>query len=148
MPRSLEKLAAVSGGTGINKQINDSIGVCWFVTWARPGGIKDSAAAISAVTGWDYSLDKILEAGERIADLERAFTVRHGLTPEDDYIVSERLIEPPPDGPGKGKSIKPYLRGMVNEYYRLMGWDEKSGKPWRSTLRRLGLEGVAEDLWG
>lgn len=134
--------------TGINKHINDSIGVCWFVSWARPGGIKDSAAAISAVTGWDYSLEEILQAGERIANLERAFNIRHGLTPEDDYVVPKRLVEPPIDGLGKGKTIEPYLKGMVNEYYRLMGWDDKTGKPWRSTLRRLGLDDVARDLWG
>ncbi|RLE52552.1 MAG: hypothetical protein DRJ26_04580 [Candidatus Methanomethylicota archaeon] len=29
---------------------------------------------------------------------------------------------------------------MVKEYYRLMGWDEKKGKPLRSTLQRLGLD--------
>lgn len=33
------------------------------------------------------------------------------------------------------------------EYYRLMGWDEKTGKPWRSTLNRLNLEDMAKDLW-
>ncbi|MBI2909036.1 MAG: hypothetical protein HYX92_15440 [Chloroflexi bacterium] len=53
----------------------------------------------------------------------------------------------PPDGPGAGRSIKPYLKGMVMEYYRLMGWDEKTGKPWRSTLNRLNLEDMAKDLW-
>jgi aldehyde:ferredoxin oxidoreductase len=37
---------------------------------------------------------------------------------------------------------------MINEYYRLMGWDEKTGKPWRSTLKRLALDEVAKDLWG
>ncbi|MBI2909043.1 MAG: hypothetical protein HYX92_15475 [Chloroflexi bacterium] len=134
-------------GTNVHKQINDSIGVCWFLTWARPGGIKESADAISAVTGWDYSLEEIREAGERIAHLERAFNIRRGLKPEDDYTVPPRMLEPPEDGAGKGKSIGPYLKGMINEYYRLMGWDEKTGKPWRSTLNRLGLEDVAKDLW-
>jgi aldehyde:ferredoxin oxidoreductase len=37
---------------------------------------------------------------------------------------------------------------MVEEYYRLMGWDPKSGKPWRKTLERFGLTSVAHDLWG
>jgi aldehyde:ferredoxin oxidoreductase len=37
---------------------------------------------------------------------------------------------------------------MVNEYYRLMGWDEKTGKPWRNTLKRLGLEEIIKDMWG
>jgi aldehyde:ferredoxin oxidoreductase len=37
---------------------------------------------------------------------------------------------------------------MVNQYYQLMGWDEKTGKPLRKTLKRFGLDDVAGDLWG
>ena len=31
---------------------------------------------------------------------------------------------------------------MVKEYYQLMGWDEKTAKPLKSTLRRLDLDYV------
>jgi len=134
--------------TGINKYIYDSIGVCWFLTFGRPGGIDLTAQALSSVTGWDWSKEELLECGERIANLERAYNVRHGLTPFDDHSnVSKRLLEAAPSGPGRGKTIAPYLVGMVNEYYHLMGWDEKTGKPLSRTLRRLGLEDVARDLW-
>jgi len=34
------------------------------------------------------------------------------------------------------------------EYYRLSGWDEKTGKPWRTTLERVGLEDEIKDIWG
>ena len=40
------------------------------------------------------------------------------------------------------------LKGMVKEYYQLMGWDLKTGKPLRSTLRRLGLRKEERDMWG
>jgi len=69
------------------------------------------------------------------------------LTPEDDYNV-RRLIEAPVDGKAKGKSIEPYLRGMINEYYETLGWDRKTGKPYRSTLERLGMDDIADDVWG
>jgi aldehyde:ferredoxin oxidoreductase len=36
---------------------------------------------------------------------------------------------------------------MVKQYYRLMGWDEKTGKPWRSTLTSVGLGHIADDIW-
>jgi aldehyde:ferredoxin oxidoreductase len=81
-------------------------------------------------------------------NLERAFNVRHGLTPDDDYNVPERILEGQNDGPCAGVPLRPHLKGMINEYYRLMGWDEKTGKPWKSTLDRLGLNEIAEDLWG
>jgi len=89
----------------------------------------------------------MFEAGFRVMHLERAFNLRHGLKPEDDWTVTPRLVDPPLDGPAKGKSMKPHLVGMVKEYYRLMGWDEKSGKPWKSTLVNAGLEDVIADLW-
>jgi aldehyde:ferredoxin oxidoreductase len=37
---------------------------------------------------------------------------------------------------------------MVYDYYKLMGWDPKTGKPFRRTLFELGLDDVATDLWG
>ena len=131
----------------IIKALNDSLGVCWYAIWGLPGALDLAASAISAVTGWDLTAKEMWESGERILNLERAFNVRQGLTPQDDYNVSARIIEPPLDGPAKGKSISPFLRGMINEYYRYLGWDEKTGKPWRSTLERLGMEDVIKDLW-
>jgi len=133
--------------TGILKFIHDCTGVCWFCAWGVPEVLRLSAEAISAATGWDFSPDDLWAAGERVMQLERAFNVKHGLTPSDDCNVPARLTEAPADGPGAGKSIRPYLPQMVKEYYRLMGWDEKSGKPWRKTLQRFGLQDVAEDLW-
>jgi aldehyde:ferredoxin oxidoreductase len=34
----------------------------------------------------------------------------------------------------------------LKEFYRLCGYDEKTGIPTRQTLERLGLENVAVDL--
>jgi aldehyde:ferredoxin oxidoreductase len=132
----------------IVKSIDDSVGICWFATWGLPGILNMEAEAISAMTGWDITGDELRTAGERILNLERCFNVRHGLVPQDDYNVSRRIIEEPPDGPGKGKAIGWYLKGMINEYYALLGWDEKSGKPWRSTLKRLGMEDIIDSVWG
>jgi len=133
--------------TGIIKFINDCSGICWFITWGLQNVLKLTAESISAATGWDYSQEELLETGERVMQLERAFNSRHGLTPEDDWDVSKRLIEAPADGRAAGISIEPYLKGMVMEYYRLMGWDQKTGKPWRATLKKIGLDDVINDLW-
>ncbi|RJQ62626.1 MAG: hypothetical protein C4530_04635 [Desulfobacteraceae bacterium] len=58
------------------------------------------------------------------------------------------MLSSPVDGPAKGISSWPYLKGVVEESYRLMGWDTKIGKPLRSTLRRLRLEKEIADMWG
>ncbi len=55
------------------------------------------------------------------------------------WNVTPRLI----DRPAEGKGVRPYLV----EYYRLIGWDEKTGKPWRSTLKSVGLEHIGDDIW-
>jgi aldehyde:ferredoxin oxidoreductase len=131
----------------IIKCLDDSIGVCWFASWGYPGIMELSANAISAVTGWDITTRDLWEVGERILALQQAFNIKQGWTPKDDYEVPARVTEAPPDGPAKGISIKPYLRGMINEYYRYLGWDEKTGKPWRRTLARLNLDPIIRDLW-
>ncbi len=129
------------------KYWDDSHGACWFAAWGVPGVVSYSAEAVAAATGWGFTPSEALMVGKRIVNLERAFNVRHGLTPTDDYEVSPRMVSEPPQGRGKGKLMAPYVRGMVMEVYRLMGWDEKTGKPWRSTLREVGLEDIADDVW-
>jgi aldehyde:ferredoxin oxidoreductase len=133
--------------TGIIKMLNDSGGFCMFTTMGLREVIRLQADTLNAITGWDYTTDELREIGERALQLERAFNVRHGLKPEDDWTVPERLVSAPDDGPAKGISIKPYLEGMVKEYHKLMGWDAKTGKPLISTLRRVRLDDVIKDLW-
>jgi aldehyde:ferredoxin oxidoreductase len=132
---------------GIVKMANDCTGLCMFITWGLKGGNAFVVEALNAATGWDISVEEYLDVGERVMHLERAFNVRHGLRPEDDWIVPERLLEAPPDGRAKGRSIGPYLEWMVKEYHRLMDWDPITGKPFRRALSRLGLDEVIKDLW-
>ncbi|MBI2909040.1 MAG: hypothetical protein HYX92_15460 [Chloroflexi bacterium] len=134
--------------TGIWKTASDCDGLCWSASWTVPGAFDLVAEGISLAAGWRYSREDLIELGERVLQLERSFNIRHGLTPEDDFDVSPRLLEAPRDGRAAGISIEPHIRGMIGEYYRLMGWDEKTGRPWRSTLERSGLGDVAKDLWG
>ncbi|MFA4836075.1 MAG: aldehyde ferredoxin oxidoreductase C-terminal domain-containing protein [Dehalococcoidia bacterium] len=125
----------------------DCIGTCFYAL--VPGGtVATSTQSINALTGWGFSNDDAFTVGERALNLERAFNVRHGLKPEDDYTTTQRMLAAPTDGPAKGVTMAPYLKGMVMDYYAECGWDEKTGKPWRHTLERLGMEDVARDLWG
>jgi aldehyde:ferredoxin oxidoreductase len=134
--------------TGIIKFMNDCTGMCMSTSWGTDEIRRMNADSVNAVTGWDMTRDEMGALGLRVMHLERAFNIRHGLKPEDDWIITPRLIDPPLNGPAMGKSMKPNLEGMVNEYNRLMGWDEKTGKPWRSSLKASGLDDVIEDMWG
>jgi len=121
----------------------EATGICYFgISESRKGQHQDMVDALAAITGWkDLTLDEVLTVGERILQHERVFNVRHGLTPEDDYQnVGQRFIDPVPDGPYKGWTIAPYLKGLVFDFYRIAGWDERTGVPYKDTLRRLGID--------
>ncbi len=123
----------------------DVLGICVHAAIGVP--LKLLIELLSAVTGWDITLKEFYTTIYRGVNLARAFNVRHGLTPADDW-PSQRILEPPPDGPAEGVTAKKTLKAMLDDYYKQMGWDPKTGKPWRSTLMELGLDDVAVDLWG
>ncbi|MFH0846669.1 MAG: aldehyde ferredoxin oxidoreductase C-terminal domain-containing protein [Chloroflexota bacterium] len=101
---------------------------------------------VNAATGWKMTFEDAVAAADREVNLMRAFNLRHGvsLAVEAPSILYSSV---PVDGPAKGKDIKPGWSHMLDEYYKHMGWDRKSGKPWPETLKKLGLNKEAEDLW-
>jgi aldehyde:ferredoxin oxidoreductase len=50
--------------------------------------------------------------------------VKLGVRKKDDYLPKRLMAEPLADGPSKGESIsKNDMDTMLDEYYRLRGWD-------------------------
>jgi aldehyde:ferredoxin oxidoreductase len=99
----------------------------------QPDGILDY---INAVTGADYTLDELLQAGERILNAERLFLNNAGFTAADDNLPTRLTNEPLPDGPAKGKVC--HLKEMLEEYYQERGWTP-DGIPKEAKLEELGL---------
>jgi len=65
---------------------------------------------ISALTGWDYTLDEAEKAGKRIQTLRQAFNIREGANPGE-WKLPERLTVAMDAGPIKGqKRTLPPLR--------------------------------------
>ncbi|OHE25287.1 MAG: hypothetical protein A3J94_03515 [Syntrophus sp. RIFOXYC2_FULL_54_9] len=124
----------------------DALGICKFaykVGWIHP---EDLAVALSLATGIHYDLQKLLECGERICNIQKAFNARLGLTRKDDTVPQRFLKEPISSGPKKGEHLGAILPIMLDEYYEARGWNKQTGLPTRSTLERLGLKEVADDL--
>ena len=86
-----------------------------------------------------------MDVGRRAVNVMRAFNIRNGLT-ADLERPSPRYGSTPKDGPAEGQSIAPHLERMIQVYYDGMGWDA-TGKPLPETLRALGLDKIASDLW-
>jgi aldehyde:ferredoxin oxidoreductase len=112
----------------------DSAGICLFVTFSF--GAPELVSMLKTATGFDYDVDELMEAGERIWNLERVFNLRAGFKSKDDTLPKRLLREPMPAGPAKGKTVP--LGKMLPEYYRLRGWDTQ-GRPTKKKLAALGL---------
>ena len=120
----------------------DSVGVCAFVAMRHLMKHDESleldrmAEAMHAATGIDYDPAGLLEAGERIFNLERSFLISAGFTRDDDSLPPRMLKEPMPEGPAKGQVVD--LETMLEAYYQDRGWDS-AGVPRPETLKRLKL---------
>ena len=126
--------------------IRDSLIVCWYSCgWPPIFWMPDFARAAEAATGIEEfgKLEQMYRIARRICNLRRAFNVREGLTRKDDVIPDRFTREPMPEGPGKGQVAN--LKVMLDEYYKMRGWN-RNGVPTKRTLTELGLADVAKKL--
>lgn len=124
-----------------NTAIGDSLVLCRFIHERSFGTqINETLAeALSYVTGWDITKQELVEIGERIYTLERLINVSRGIDRQSDVLPYRVMNEPIPDGPSKGwMCTNEDLQKMLDEYYRLRGWD-KNGIPTQETLKRLKI---------
>ncbi len=92
---------------------------------------------LNHVTGWGYSVDELMLAGERGWTLKRLINARLGFTPSDDRLPPH-LLEPLEDGGAAGLEL-PFAE-MLNAYYLAREWDCETGQPGETLLKRVGLE--------
>lgn len=98
---------------------------------------------LSAVTGWDISLEECLTIGERIASLRHLFNLREGLNPLR-FRLPGRIIGRPPLKEGVLAGVTIDLETLATEYLAVRGWDPETGWPAREKLAQLGLEGLVQ----
>ncbi len=139
-----EQVAKLTGGILGRRHFEDSLGGCSFTFRTR---IELLARALSAATGWHWSLGEAMRFGRRTAAILRAFNLRCGIGPEVEY-PSERYGSQPVDGPARDHHAMKQWEHMLDVWYETVGYDRKTGKPKRQTLKKLGLDWLARDLWG
>ena len=135
---SWEDVSTAIGKTTGNLTFVDSLVLCFFTC---SGNIPLISEALKAATGWDFSFEEAFKVGRRAVNLMRVYNIKCGLTPDLER-PSSRYGSTPVDGPAKGLSIGPHWENIRNNYYRLMGWNDKTGIPLPETLKDLGLEHV------
>jgi aldehyde:ferredoxin oxidoreductase len=112
----------------------DSLGLCLFTSFAL--GPDDYKDMFNAIVGEAWTTEQLLQAGERIWNLERMFNLKAGVGPETDTLPKRLLTEPIPDGPSKGHVHR--LGELLPQYYQERQWSEK-GEPTQATLAQLGI---------
>jgi len=100
---------------------------------------------INTACGLNWTVEDLLEAGERAWNLKRAINNRLGLTHKNDKLP-KTLLEPLPDGGAAGFVLD--FEPMLKAYYQVRDWDWDTGFPSREKLNSLNLSWVADDLWG
>ncbi len=143
-PFNGEEVANQVAGIRGRRHFEDSLGICIFTGRTR---IENLARALNAATGWSYTLDEAMRFGRRTAALFRAIRLRCGIGVDKEH-PSVRYGSTPHDGPAKGQAIGEQWEKMVETWYGKVGYDRKTGKPLPQTLKGLGLDWLARDLWG
>lgn len=124
--------------------------------FARAGdmdGIDFEYHLFIAATGLDPSRAEFEQACERIFNLERSFQARnYGRSRSDDETVIPYFEYPEwwenPFVGEKKKLDRDKFIVLLENYYKLRGWDVQNGRPTRLKLEQLGLKDVADALEG
>ena len=122
--------------------VSDSLGICRFQSvFSSPHalGYPHFSRLLDLATGLHFTPMEIKRTGERIYTLERLMIAGEGISRSEDTLPERYFEEPIPEGPSKGEVVsREEFSRMLDEYYRLHGWDEE-GIPKKKTLERLGL---------
>ena len=98
----------------------DSMDLCKFSAFAQ--GAEDYAKQYSAAMGRPMTADDVMEAGERVYNLERYYNNLAGFGAGSDTLPRRFLDEPSDAGGSKGHVCE--LDEMLEEYYSVREWKD------------------------
>ena len=121
----------------------NSAGMCQFIMMAGPN--DRIPEWINLTTGWDTTPEEIMQAGERIANLRMAFSVREG------DIVTKRHVPAAwwatrRSRPARTRTSRWTPRRWRGSSSRRPTGTSRTATPSRKKLEELGLKDVAEAI--
>jgi aldehyde:ferredoxin oxidoreductase len=106
---------------------------------ATPLNATQAVDIVNAVTGFDYTLDEVMDIGRRVWYLKRGLSNLFGARSDDDRLP-KRLMTPMEEGPTAGSL--PDMDKMLSEFYELRGIDA-NGIPQKAVLEKIELPDLA-----
>lgn len=86
-------------------------------------GWEELIKLVRATTGLEFNEEQLREKAGKITNMRRLINMREGLTKQDDMLPPRLFSEPRMDD-GRKVSQDEFIY-MLDEYYRLRGWDEE-----------------------
>jgi aldehyde:ferredoxin oxidoreductase len=120
----------------------NALGLCKFLFFARVSH-ETLCKWIKGLTGWAFTSADLMELGDRLYNVKRAYNVLMGVNAEKD-VVAPRILEILRPGKPISEGRKLFL-DMRMEYYETRGWDA-NGIPRKEKLLSLGLEVAAKKI--
>ena len=111
---------------------------------SAPLNATQAVAMVNYATGFDYTIDEVVEIGKRVWYLKRGLSNLFGARAGDDRLP-KRLMTMMEEGPTEGSM--PDMDRMLSEFYALRGFDE-NGVPKKEVLEQLKLDDLAKLLHG
>lgn len=102
--------------------VMDSMILCTFLRGVFEEPFDEWAVLLSLVTGWDVTADELRATAQRIVLAKRAYNLREGWQPADDWLPERFLSEELTVGSGRTAALTPArLRAMIQGYYAARG---------------------------
>ena len=114
--------------------VADSLSVCRFATFAIAP--EYWSRMVNAVTGLQLGGEELIQAGERIINMERILNQEMGIGPDQDVLPTRFTDEPLPEGTCAGEVV--YLQDLLGEFYAHRQWP--AGVPSAGKRKELGLD--------
>jgi aldehyde:ferredoxin oxidoreductase len=145
-PRDLSRKKAEAYALLENwSSLERAVGLCYFGPAPRSFiSVGEVVDVIHAATGWDVTVEELLQTGERATNLARIFNVREGFSRADDTLPP-RLFEPLEGGALAGVAYPKddFVRALT-DLYEIKGWDPQTTMPTRERLAALDIEWAAD----
>ncbi|MEK7682714.1 MAG: aldehyde ferredoxin oxidoreductase family protein [Chloroflexota bacterium] len=126
----------------------DTVDMCQFVfgpAW-HLYSMTQLAEVMRLITGWEVSVEELMQVGERRLNLMRAYNAREGIGREAD-VLPKKLKKALVGGKSEGLVITDEeIEQAKDWYYAMSGWDVATGNPTRAKLEELELGWVADRI--
>jgi aldehyde:ferredoxin oxidoreductase len=126
----------------------DALDLCQFVygpAWCLFGPVE-TTAMVKAVTGWNVTIEELIQVGLRRINLMRTFNAREGFSRKEDNLPKKIFKPLGGTGPTGGIVIgREEFENALTLYYQMHGWTD-NGVPTLDSLKKSGIEWAAEYL--